>query len=67
MYFHAIIENNTIAISKKEILQITEFLDEKLIIGKGAFGTVYQVNDFRCPGTAVAVKVLNKVKSNSDF
>ena len=32
-----------------------------IVIGKGGFGVVYKVNNFRSAGTTVAIKVLNKV------
>lgn len=47
--------------TSEEVKSATQGFDESIVIGKGGFGVVYKVNNFRSAGTTVAIKVLNKV------
>lgn len=44
-----------------EVKASTLGFDQSFVIGKGGFGVVYKVKNFRSLGTTVAIKVLNKV------
>ena len=61
MNLNCSLSNFFIEFKSDEIEKATMNYSDDAIIGKGAFGTVYLADNFRCIGTSVAIKVFNKV------